>query len=69
MKMEIVHEIKKWIYIVGLGALFVACLTKCAHAKPKWPKYPTYSEEAFWPPDLIPHPNLPEPEKTDDRMS
>ncbi len=66
MKIENVWILRNWLYITCIALIAIAAFNKfCIHRE-------TYEEKTlrqihmincqFWPPDLVPHPNLPEPE-------
>jgi len=51
--MKIVHVVRTGIYIAGIVAVIILTTSKCIG-----------SVESFWPPDMIPHPEMPsEPEQ------
>jgi len=61
--MRIVQKFRMWIYLSGIIAFTIAGVTKCVNADE------INSPESFWPPDLIPHPHLPEPPPKEREMS
>ena len=45
---KLAWNVRNWIYIVGIAGFVVAAFMGKARA-----------EDAFWPPDMVPHPNPP----------
>lgn len=55
--MQWIHKMKIAIYITAFLAL---CLSECYKAYGDEETIPEQDIELFWPPDMIPHPHVPE---------
>jgi len=73
MKESWVWRLRTWIYIVGIAAFVIAVAIKCNNTQKKSHELKPHqmgqlaiSDECFWPPDMVPHPNPPWDQPKDD---
>lgn len=68
--MKVVNWVRLGIYVIGFVAvifMMICTLTGCRRCPFELGDIEfTTHHVAFWPPDMVPHPHLPEPEKKDD---
>jgi hypothetical protein len=55
-----VMSIKVWIYVIGIVCLVAVSAKQCLHSNPV---------NNLWPPDMVPHPHIPDPKKGGDQAS
>lgn len=65
--MDFILKFKTAIYVVGFVACVLAYAMKPVHAIESEEHFeaPVHGIDLFWPPDMIPHPHIPDPKPAD----
>lgn len=63
MKTDDIWKFRGWFYTILIGALIAVAIYK--YTTREEPVLPPFINAQGWPPDLVPHPHIPEPEKPD----